>query len=238
MIVMDDSLRQLLTLGKELYVKRDFQGARTVLERITERSQAFADVYNMLGVIYHDAGMFTKAEEALQKALEVNPAYSEAALNLAVLFNDLGRYAEASKVYAAALHTTRRAPGELEAHVAGKIANMHADLGDAYRAAGRLPEAIVEYRKAVALGPRFVDLRVLLAGALRDSGDHAAAVTELLEALREKPEYHPARNQLGLCLYASDNVDGAVAAWKQVLEVEPSNLVAGMYLKLVAGAKR
>lgn len=235
---MDEALRQMLTLGKEYYAKHELATARQLLEQVAERSEAFADVFNMLGVIYHDAGQFSKAEEALKKALAVNPAYTEAALNLAILFNDIGKYDDATAVYTRALEASRRAPGDLDPHVAGKIANMHADVGDAYRAAGRLQEAVVEYRKGVALGPRFVDLRVKLAGALRDLGDNASAVDELLTALKEKPGYHPARNQLGLCLYAQGNVDAAVSAWNQVLDAEPHNLVAAMYLKLVSGAPR
>ena len=40
---MDETLRQLLTLGKEYYLKRDFPNARAYLEQVVERSQAFAD---------------------------------------------------------------------------------------------------------------------------------------------------------------------------------------------------
>src|SRR5512142_2266188 len=143
---MDESLRQLLTLGKEYYGKRDFAASRPLLEQVVQKSQSFADVFNMLGVIYHDAGQFSQAEQALEKALAINPAYTEAALNLAVLFNDVGKYKEAGEIYARALENARRAPGELDPFVAGKIANMHADLGDAYSTAGRLQEAIAEYK--------------------------------------------------------------------------------------------
>ena len=138
---MDDTLRQLLTLGKEFYLKRDFPNARAYLEQVVERAQSFADVYNMLGVIYHDAGQFTKAQGAFEHAMSLNPAYTEAALNLAVLYNDLGKYQEAKETYSRALEYTRADPEELDPFVAGKIANMHADVGDAYRSAGRLNSA-------------------------------------------------------------------------------------------------
>ena len=62
---MNDTLRHLLTLGEEFYHKRDFPSARAYLEQVTERSDRFADVYNMLGIIYHDAGQFSKSPECL-----------------------------------------------------------------------------------------------------------------------------------------------------------------------------
>ncbi len=232
---MDESLRQLLMLGKEYYQKHDYPSARAYLEQVVEKSEAFADVYNMLGVIYHDAGQFTKAESAFEHALKINPAYTEAALNLAVLYNDVGKYGEAKQTYVRALEKSRRAPGALDGHVAGKIANMHADVGDAYRSAGRLKEAVTEYRKAVELGPTFVDIRVKLAATLRDAGQLDTAVAELSRALADRPQYVPARIQLGVCLYSMQKPQEAMAQWNEVLKQDPTNDSAAMYIKLVAG---
>lgn len=182
---MDEALRQLLALGTDYYQKGDHATALPLLEQVIAGSQAFADVYNMLGVIYHGLGQFSKAETSFEKALTINPAYTEAALNLAVLFNDIGKYTEAKESYARALAANRRTAGEIDGHVAGKIANMHAQVGDAYQAAGRVKEAIPEYQKALRLGPTFVDIRIKLAGALRQSGDTNAAIDELSRVLAE-----------------------------------------------------
>ena len=151
---MDETLRQLLTLGKEYYIKRDFPNARSYLEQVIERSQSFADVYNMLGVVFHDLGQFSKAQAAFEQALNLNPAYTEASLNLAVLYNDLGKYVEAKEIYRKALKHSRSEAGELDPFVAGKIANMHADLGSAYHGIGFFPEAVRDYEKALELNPK------------------------------------------------------------------------------------
>ena len=219
---MDETLRQLLTLGKEYYVKRDFPNARAYLEQVIERSQSFADVYNMLGVVYHDAGQFSKAQGALEHALALNPAYTEAALNLAVLYNDLGRYDEAKETYGRALERTRREPGDLDPYVAGKIANMHADIGDAYKSAAKIEESISEYRKAVALRPSFGDIRAKLAAALREVGETEEAIAQLQQALSDRPNFTPARLQLGMCYYTTNRIEEALREWSMVLNQDPA----------------
>ena len=94
----------------------------------------YADVYDMLGVIYHQEGRLAEAEQMFNEALRINPAYTEAALNLVVTWNDLGKYAEAKAIYERAMATSKREPRELDPFAKGKIANMHAEVGAAYRA--------------------------------------------------------------------------------------------------------
>lgn len=231
--MIDETLRQLLTLGKEHYLKRDFPSARSYLEQVTERSQSFADVYNMLGVIYHDAGQFSKAQSSFEKALSLNPRYTEAALNLAVLYNDLGKYAEAKATYNKALGEVGHEPGELDPFVAGKIANMHADVADAYRSAGQLSRAVEQYRAALELKSDYGDIRAKLAMALRENGQLQEAAAELRKALEDRPHYIPARVQLGVCLYSMGKIEEAVQEWNEVLNRDPGNASASMYIKLV-----
>lgn len=234
---MDETLRQLLESGKEHYAKRDFATARVCLEQVTERHENFADVFNMLGVIYHDLGLFSKAQSALETAIKLNPLYTEAALNLAVLYNDLGKYGEARDTYGRALAYCKAERGAHDPFVAGKIANMHADIGDAYRAAGQIEPAIVEYEKAVTLRPGFADLRAKLATALIDNRQYTLAAQELERALRDRPAYLGARVQLGTCYYTMGRLDEAVRQWTQVLQQEPANSAATMYLRLVHTAR-
>src|SRR5262245_16849432 len=135
---MDERTKQLLSLGREHYDKREFDRAEHYLRQVLEREHAkYADVYNMLGVIHHDRGRF-------EEALSINPNYTEAALNLAVTYNDLGRYDEAKKIYKAALSRGEEAPGQLDPFVKGKIANLHAEVAQAYIDAGMPADALHE----------------------------------------------------------------------------------------------
>ena len=232
---MDDTLKQALALGRGYYLKKDYGLAEQYLTQIVEQNQSFADVYNMLGVIYHDQGQYQKALRAFEAALRINPGYTDAALNLAVTYNDTGRYKDAQDTYRHALSRSGASPGKLDRFVQGKLANMYADIGDVYLSAGLYAEAIAEYRRALALGPTFVDLRAKLAGALRDSGERDAAIAEYEEVVRQAPSFVPARLNLGLSLYTAGRREDATAHWRKVLEISPGNRNAEMYLK-IAGA--
>ena len=231
---MDDTLKQALALGRGYYLKKDYGLAEQYLTQIVEQNQSFADVYNMLGVIYHDQGQYQKALRAFEAALRINPGYTDAALNLAVTYNDTGRYKDAQDTYRHALSRSGASPGKLDRFVQGKLANMYADIGDVYLSAGLYAEAIAEYRRALTLGPTFVDLRAKLAGALRDSGERDAAIAEYEEVVRQAPSFVPARLNLGLSLYAAGRKEDATAHWRKVLEISPGNRNAEMYLQIAA----
>ncbi|MBI5542328.1 MAG: tetratricopeptide repeat protein, partial [Deltaproteobacteria bacterium] len=159
---MDEFLSEILNLGRSHFQRKQYQKAEKYLSQVLEQNQSFADVYNMLGVIYHDQGSFARAQRAFEAALKLNPAYTEAALNLAVIYNDMGMYREAKEVYQNALTRGQTAPGEMDRFVKGKIANMYADIGDVYMSSGRFDDAIGEYQRALNLCPTFVDLRAKL----------------------------------------------------------------------------
>ena len=81
---MDEQTKDFLKLGRDAYRKKEYSRAEDYLTRVAEQHDDFADVFNMLGVIYHDRGLFTKAQQNFERALAINPRYTEAALNLAV----------------------------------------------------------------------------------------------------------------------------------------------------------
>lgn len=230
---MDEALKQTLMLGRGFFEKKQYAQAEKYLTTVVEQNQSFADVYNMLGVIYHDQGQFARAQRAFEAAMRINPAYTEAALNLAVIYNDMGKYREAKEVYQAALSRGRASQHKLDPFVQGKISNMYADIGDVFASSGLLDEAIAEYRRAIVLGPRFVDIRLKMAQALRDRGDHAEALSEFEEILRINPHYLPGRVHYGVTLYSAGRRAEAIKVWEEVLTMNPGNKSAEMYLNLV-----
>ncbi|MFL5312527.1 MAG: tetratricopeptide repeat protein [Myxococcales bacterium] len=235
---MDDTVRELVALGKEHFQRGDWSLAAGHLEQVIARGAAFADVHHMLGVCYHQMGEFDPAQRAFERALEINPGYVEASLNLAILCNDLGQYEKAQNVYSNALSRSRngaKATSEdepLDAFTRGKIANLHASVGDAYLAARRPADAALEFRRALDLSPGFVDLRMKLASALRESGDAEGADAELRRAVRDAPAYVPARVALGLACSAGGKLDDAIEHWEEVLRMDPRHRTAQLYLKL------
>ena len=107
---MDDEQRQLLHLGQNLFLKGQYADAERALARFAERNPNYADVQNMLGLIYHEQGQYLRAQRCFETALKVNPRYTEAALNLAVIYNDQGRYEDARNIHMAAQARVAESP--------------------------------------------------------------------------------------------------------------------------------
>ena len=120
----------------------------------------------------------------------------------------------------------------LDAFTSGKIANLHAAVGDAYLSARRTRDGAAEYRRALELSPAFVDLRLKLASALREAGDLEAATAELRRAVQDAPAYVPARIALGLACSAAGKTQDAIEQWEEVLRMDPAHRTAHLYLKL------
>src|SRR5690349_8213635 len=155
---MPDRLEQLITLGREHYQAGEYDKAEKYLGEVVEIRPTFPDVFNMLGVIYHAHGRFQEAEEAFENALRINPNYTEAALNLSVTYNDRGKYDKAREVYSRVMSNSVDQPKGIDPFARGKIANMHADLGEVYAGLGMHDEAVREYSKSLDLCPDFCDL--------------------------------------------------------------------------------
>lgn len=230
---MNERVKQLLALGREHYAKREFEKAEQMLRMVLEEEDRYADVHDMLGVIAHSRGNFLIAERHFERALEINPGYTEAALNLAVTYNDRGKYEKAREVYGRIKVGPPGTTTGLDPFARGKLANMHADLGQAYHDAGLIREAIAEYEKAVGLCPQFADLQTKLGMLLREINDVPAARARYEAALQAKPKYVPARLQLGVILLANGDPNGAEEQWKQVVTVDPDNAQAKMYLRML-----
>lgn len=232
---MDERLKQILRIAREHYERREFDKAEPLLRGVLDELDKFADVYNMLGVMAHERRDFLEAERCFERALELNPGYTEAALSLTVTYNDLGKFDLARAVHERATGGPRP-EGGMDPFVRGKIANMHADLGEVYAGFGMHDEGVREYARALDLCPDFVDLRVRLGNVYRDMGLFHAAIAEFEHAKRLKPEYLPARINLGVTLFSLDRKDDAIREWEAVLERDPENKNARLYLRMVRDA--
>jgi tetratricopeptide (TPR) repeat protein len=229
---MDEHTKQWLLLGREYYQKREFEKAEPVLRQVLETTERLADVHDMLGVICHTRGNFAQAEYHFERALAINPSYTEAALNLAVTYNDRGKYEAARHVYSRIRGAAAENMHGLDPFARGKIANMHAEVAQAYADAGLPREAITEYEKAVLLCPQFADLRTKLGTLLREVNDLPRAREQYEAAIRARPSYVPARVLLGVTLLSLGEADAAAEEWRKALEVEPENVAARMYLRI------
>jgi tetratricopeptide (TPR) repeat protein len=234
---MVEQLKEWVSRGRELYEKGEYDQAEQFFLKVLEHSDSFADIHNMLGVVYHNRGSLEAARQQFESALSINPRYTEAALNLVVTYNEMERYEDAAKVYHQALSLGRSAEfPTIEPFAKGKIANLHAEVAQAYVEVGMLNEAVHEMRKAIGLCPQFADLRLRLANIYRQWNEPIAAKLELEQAIAIRPAYIPARVTLGVVLLMLGHNSEAVQQWNEALTIDPDNKAVQLYLRMAESA--
>jgi tetratricopeptide (TPR) repeat protein len=234
-------------LGRRHLERGEEDAALEALTGVLDRHPRFADLHYLVGLVHEQRGDLEAAAASLERALAINGRYAECALALATIYERRGEWERARALAAelrgdadqgpAGIPTADFAadPGaSLDPTTSGKIANLHAALGDAYREAGELREAIDAYRKALERAPIFHDIRFRLAIALREAGLPAQAIGELKRVLRGNPAFLDAAVQLGLTYWSLGRGEQALAEWRRVVEAEPTRSDAQMYLRLCA----
>jgi len=225
--------RQLYRLGREDLERGDPEGALARLEALPPQCRRWADVHYLAGLAHERRGDLDAAARALEEALHINPGYAEALAALASVYEARGEFARSEALAERAQPALAADDGRLDPTTRGKLANLHAAVGHAYREVGEWREAIDAYRKAVDRCPEFPDLRLRLAATLRDAGYPDQALRELERVRRAHPHLLDAAVQLGLTWFSLGRTERAVAEWDAVLQRDPSRDDARMYLRLV-----
>lgn len=113
----------------------------------------------------------------------------------------------------------------------------YAKSGDAFAAAGRLPEAIIEYRNAIQQEPRAGDVRVKLADAYIREGDLPKALEEYVRAA-DVLTGAPIQVKAGNMLLFARRFDDAKSRAEKALALDGKNLDAQILLaNALAGLK-
>ena len=94
-------------------------------------------------------------------------------------------------------------------------------LGDALARAGRVPEAIQLFEKALRIKPDFADAHCNLGIALERVGRTQEAMEHLEQAVRINPDYVGPQYNLGLALVRLGRVQEAIGHWKEALRIRP-----------------
>jgi tetratricopeptide (TPR) repeat protein len=229
--------REAYRLGRLGFERGDGRAAREQLERLLPACRDFADVHYMLGVSYEREGDLDAAASSLEEALRINPSYAEAVAALASVYESQGRFDLSCELTERARETAGASEG-LDRTTRGKLANLHAALGDAYREVGELREAIEAYRKALDRCPEFHDIRVRLAVALRDAGWPDQALRELVRVRRAHPALLDAGVQLGLTYWTLGRGEQAIEEWQAVLERDPTREDARSYVRMLRAGRQ
>jgi len=101
-------------------------------------------------------------------------------------------------------------------------ARPYNNLGTVLVERGRLTEAEFNFRKAIALKPKYGDAHYNLGYALIRSGRMEEGSRQLLEAIRLEPENYMAYNNLGIAYLIQENYPQAVHYLQEALRLKPN----------------
>ena len=225
--------RESYLLGRQRFEAGDDRGALETFTLLLDSCPRFADVHYMVGLVHEREGDLEAASSSLERALEINPSYAEAVAALVSVYERRGLFERSRELAAQLSPSAGSDAGNLDATTRGKLANLHAVLGDAYREAGELREAIEAYRKALDRCPAFHDIRHRLGIALREAGLPSHAIGEFKRVLRTHSTHLESAVQLGLTYYTMGRTPQALTEWERVIEQDPSRADARMYLRMV-----
>src|SRR5258705_6348394 len=231
---MDVSPEHLVEQANERFQLQDYYGAIHLLEEVIATGRAFADAHHLLGLSLSLAGQQDKALEQLDRALALNPNYIEALIHRALVLNELGREEEANAVLRRARQVTTERRGGFHGHVAAKLANQHAALGNAYYEPGGLNQAVAQYEAALELGPGFHDVRYKLGRVLLEAGRALDAHEHFQTIVRERPSFLDAAAMLGLACYLAGDGLAARTVWEELRARRPEDPRVEAYLALLS----
>jgi tetratricopeptide (TPR) repeat protein len=230
---MDASPEHLVNQARERFQLGDYYGTIHLIEDVVATGRAFADAHHLLGLSYSLVGQYEKALEELDEALELNPRYVEALVHKALVLNQLGREDEADAALRRAGQLGSDTQRGFAGHVAAKLANHHAGLGDAYVEAGGLAEGILQYQAALALGPGFHDLRYKLGRLLLEAGRVLEAREQFEVIVRDRPNFLDAAAMLGLACYLGGDGLTARRVWVDLRDRRPEDPRVEAYLGML-----
>ena len=159
---------------------------------------------------HHQAGRRQAAEQIYRQILEIDPRQPDATHLLGVIAF------ETRSLHELAIEHIQRA-----IRLTGTVSAFHNTLGEVYRAAGKLTEAVACYRRALKLQRDYAEAHSNLGCALQDQGKLDEAVVSLRQAVRSKPRYAEAHNNLGNAFMQQGKLKEAIASYCRALESKP-----------------
>ncbi|HVW19845.1 MAG TPA: tetratricopeptide repeat protein [Opitutaceae bacterium] len=102
----------------------------------------------------------------------------------------------------------------------------HYNLGNELRAAGRIPEAIGHYRRALEANADMPDAQTALGLALQAEGRDGEAAAHYEAALRIEPDFGSAQSNLALALTKLGRAAEAIPHYRAAIRLQPGDVVA------------
>ncbi len=228
------SVKQRIERGVAAWERSDYKAALEDFKAVLADHPGFPDVHNKAGLCLAMLGDPEAALKHFDAAIGISDTYAEAHLNRAIVLQELGRFEEARNGLLKADELDHRDSREFPSDVGHKIAIGHAKLGDLYLVADHPEEAAEQYKKALDVRARFLDIRSKYAEALMGMGRWEEARTQLHMILEKNPRFTSARLRLGVVLHRLGDDAGARREWEICQEEDPKDMRVKAYLASLA----
>ncbi|MDO8285963.1 MAG: tetratricopeptide repeat protein [Rhodoferax sp.] len=208
----EDSAHQVLAAAV-MEASGNLPAASEHAEEAVARAQGSAAAWRALAQVRSSQGRLPEAEVALQTALALDPRDANDT------YRQLGWLCLASQRPAEAISAFSNATGNNPLD-----AESLCGLAEAYRADGKLPEAMQAIRKALLLRNDWPTARTVLSHVLIDSGPASwdEAVRELTKALAQRPAHGETRRLLADVLHRLGRSDDALNVLVDGLALTPA----------------
>jgi len=183
-------------------------------------SQALA-----IAVQHHQAGRLATAEQIYRQILAAEPNHADALHLLGVIALQQGKPE-------LAVQHIERAIG-----LNGAAAVFRTNLGEAYRALRRIPEAVACYRRAVELKPDYAEAHQNLGDLLWEQGKLDEATACYQRTVELKPAHADGYHKLGNALKELGKLEAAVASYRRAVELQPESAAAHSNLGVALSAQ-
>lgn len=192
----------------------NYDQAETYLQEAVKLDPNFFNSRYNLGMVQVFLKKWQPAKENLEKAIALGAPQPEVHFELAKALRGMGDSASAMeqiKLY----QQLKKADDD------ATQAAVSSGQGDRDMDAGKLDEAIRQYREAVQAQPQSANYRYKLAVALHRKGDVAGEREQLEEAIKIDPKMAGAQNSLAFLLARSGDAEGAVEHYKLAVQAAP-----------------
>ena len=154
--------------------------------------------HNNTGQMLEEEGRFEDALSHYRAALEAYPGWQDALNNIGNVLYKEGRYDDAIRHYTDVIGRSSPAEG-----LTRTAARMHNNLGAAYLKKSMYNDAAIEFRRAMAIDPDYLEPYYNLGLVLMAFGRYADAIPVLRRGLVVNPDHAELRRQLGLAVARS-----------------------------------
>src|SRR5215213_2169058 len=184
------------------------------LQRVLATDTRNPVAHHMLGKTWFMMGEFEKAARELQESLKISPGDYDAEYTLGLCYLKQKNVAQAKQLY------------ERMAVRMGNRPALRVLIGRAYRETGFLAESIEEFKKAIALDPKFPRVHYYL-GLTYLYKDGAARIPDAMEEfkveLAANPEEYFANFYLGILYIMERKWEPAISLLENAVRKQPNN---------------